>query len=277
MKVSKRDILVLLGAIGILAAVCSYYFLYTPNVEKTEALAQENRELQSRINDLSSKMQNKDTYIAETESMNAEMDAIFMRFPVDVREEDGIVLAINQELISPMEIESIGVSPLSVVVLPEADEQEEEYTYEIDQIEEYEDQEGIQDDPTTDANYGATGTDTSEMPSVLMERNVTFNYLVSYEGLKRSIRNIGIQDSRMSINNLVVSYDESSGLLKGTTVIDMYCIPGQQGKEYEEPPFASVLLGADNIFGSMETYVGGLGPIGDEAEGEETDENGEAE
>lgn len=254
MKVSKRDILLLVGFIGILAAVCSFFFVFQPTMEKADALEQENIQLQARINDLSSKMENKDSYIAETESMNREIDAIFKEFPVDVREEDSILLAINQELISPMMISSISISACEPVVL-QNEEEDVSHTYEIDEIEEYEAQEGISDDVSASAaDPNGNGLGTESMPSILMARNVTINYLVSYEGLKRGIKNISVQDNRMSIDNLTVSYDESTGLLTGTTSVDMYCIPGQPGKEYVVPNFSSVLLGTDNIFGSIEFY-----------------------
>ena len=44
MKVSKRDILLLVGFLGILAAVCSYFFVFQPTMEKSDALEQENME-----------------------------------------------------------------------------------------------------------------------------------------------------------------------------------------------------------------------------------------
>ena len=272
MKANKRDVLLLLGLIGILVGVASYFLVYQPNIEAAEALEQENSELQARINDLSSKMANKDSYLEQTEAMNTEMDTILSRFPVDVREEDAVLLAINQELIAPMMISNVGISANTLVVLPDADEEDVEYTYEIDEIEEYEAQEGIGDgsQPVGDAVSNGTGTN---RPSVLMERNVTMSYLVSYDGLKRGIKNISVQDNRMSINNLTVSYDETTGLLNGTTVVDMYCIPGQADKEYEEPNFSSVLLGSDNIFGSLESLGRGTLDIGESAA---EDEEGEA-
>ncbi|MCH5258945.1 MAG: hypothetical protein J1F18_04280 [Lachnospiraceae bacterium] len=276
MKVAKRDILLLLGLIGILAGVGSYFLVYQPTMEDAEALEQENEELQARINDLSSKMDNKDSYIAQTESMNQEMEAIFDMFPVDVREEDGVLLAINQELIAPMMISSVGITSCEPVVLQDSEE-DVDHTYEIDEIEEYEAQEGIGDDPVAASDAAAGGVDNSNMPSILMDRSVTMNYLVAYDGLKRGIKNITMQENRMSINNLTVSYDESTGLLSGTTVVDMYCIPGQPGKTYVEPNFSSVLLGSDNIFGSIELYGGGLQLLDNEAEGEEGEEGEEAE
>lgn len=273
MKASKRDILILLLVIGILAVVCSYFLIFQPTMEKADALEQENRQLQVRINDLSSKMENKDNYITETESMNREINLIFKEFPIDVREEDSILLAVGQELISPMMISSISISACEPVLL-DSEKEDVSHTYEIDEIEEYEAQDGISDDVTASAaDPNVNGLGTENMPSVLMARNVSMNYLVSYEGLKRSIKNICVQDNRMSIDNLTVAYDESTGLLTGTTSVDMYCIPGQADKEYVMPNLTSVLLGTDNLFGSIEIYgESGLADI--EANGD-ADEDGE--
>lgn len=272
MKVAKRDVLILLCLIGILLGVGAYFLVFQPTIEDAEALEQENQELQARINDLSSKMENKDSYIAQTESMLKEMEEIFEEFPVDVREEDGVMLAINQELIAPMMINSVGITACEPVVLQDSEE-DVDHTYEIDEIEEYEAQEGIGDDPVSASDAAVNGVDNEKMPSILMDRSVTMNYLVAYDGLKRGIKSISMQDNRMSINNLTVSYDEATGLLSGTTVVDMYCIPGQPGKEYVQPNFSSVLLGSDNIFGSIELYGGGLELLDDEeTEGEEGEE-----
>lgn len=273
MKVSKRDILLLVGFLGILAAVCSYLFVYQPTMEKADALEQENQQLQVRINDLNMKMAQKDSYVDDTESMKRDTDAIYQKFPVDVREEDSILLAVNQELIAPMIISNISIGACEPVVLPDISEEDVSHTYEIDEIEEYEAQEGITDDTAASAgDAAADGTDMANAPSVLMERNVTINYMVSYEGLKRGIKNISAQDNRMSIDNLTVAYDETSGLLSGMTSVDMYCIPGQPDKEYVQPSFSSVLLGTDNVFGSIELYgEQGLQDLEDDAAMDETE------
>lgn len=276
MKVSKRDIYILLIFVGILAVVASYFLVYQPNIESAELIEAENQELQDRIADLSGKMEQKDSYVEETAAMNEEMDTILQQFPIDVREEDAVLLAINQELISPMVIDSIGITATEPTVLPDMEEEDVDHTYEIDEIEEYEAQEGIADEAEQAADAQTGGVATEDMAYVLMQRSVTMNYLVSYEGLKRGIKNISVQDNRMSINNLTVSYDESTGLLTGTTVVDMYCIPGQD-KEYVQPNFSSVLLGSDNIFGSLETYGIGQLDIGESAaDGEEAGDGGAA-
>ena len=254
-KTSKKDVLLLIGLLGVLVAVAGYFLAYKPNTEKTEKLKAENEQLQQRVIDLGNKMKNKSTYIEETESMNNEMQAIYQLFPVDTREEDSILLAINQELLAPMKVESVAINTLEEVpFLDDVQEEEEvEYTYEIGEVETYEDQEGIQDPQTVET---APQDETASVgnPYGLFNRETTINYIVTYEGLKRGIKNICVQPNRMSIEKVTVAFDETTGLLAGSTVVNMYCVPGQEGKEYVEPDFSSVLLGTDTIFGTVKIY-----------------------
>lgn len=254
-KTSKKDVLLLIGLLGVLVAVAGYFLAYKPNTEKTEKLKAENEQLQQRVIDLGNKMKNKSTYIEETESMNNEMQAIYQLFPVDTREEDSILLAINQELLAPMKVESVAINTLEEVpFLDDVQEEEEvEYTYEIGEVETYEDQEGIQDPETVEAAPQDETTSVGN-PYGLFNRETTINYIVTYEGLKRGIKNICVQPNRMSIEKVTVAFDETTGLLAGSTVVNMYCVPGQEGKEYVEPDFSSVLLGTDNIFGTVKIY-----------------------
>lgn len=252
MKVSKRDVLILVGFIGILAAVCSYFFVFKPTMEKADALEEENKELKTRIADLSNKMDNKGIYEEETAQMRQDMEDIYQLFPVDVREEDAILLAINQELIAPMDIEGVVIDPLEdVPLLGETEEDDVEYTYEIDEVEKLEDQEGTQEAQEAAVAEAEGDSAPSLNPFGLKTRKVTMNYEVSYEGLKRSIKNLCMQTDRMTIDEVVVAYDETTGLLQGSTTMDMFCIPGQEGKEYVAPDFNYVLLGTDNIFGTI--------------------------
>lgn len=281
MKISKRDIMLLIGFVGILAGICSYFFVFSPVMEKADALENENAQLQTRILDLSEKMANKESYKTQTEEMQKEMKQIYQLFPVNVKEEDSILLAINQELLSPMVIATVTIDPLEEVsFLEDAETEEVEYTYEIAEVEQLEAQEGVVDPATAETPDAVNGSTTGVSPLGLYNRKVTFNYGVSYEGLKRSIKNLNLQSNRTSIDNVTVVYDEETGLLMGTTTVNMYCVPNQEGKEYREPDFSSVLLGTDNIFGTIviqsEANLEDLdmadGEDGEEEENDETDE-----
>ena len=277
MKVSKRDILLLIGFLGILVGVCSYLFVFQPTMEKADALEQENMQLQSRISDLKSKQANKETYESETVKMEQEMKEIYQLFPVDVREENAILLAINQELVAPLKVESVTIDALlDVPFLDSVPEEETQISYEIDAVEELEDYEGTQQSEealTVGGEDGSGGLN----PYGLKSRKVTITYEISYEALKRSVKNICLQTDRMVIDNMTVVYDESTGLLHGTTAVNMYCVPNQEGKEYVQPNFSSVLLGTDNIFGTIVIRSeSGLGDL-EGAEGEGGEDTEEAE
>ena len=271
MKVSKRDVLLLVGLIGVLAAVCSYFLVFQPTMEKAEKLEEENTQLEARIADLQNKSDNRGTYESETAQMRLEMEEIYQLFPVDVREENAVLLAINQELLSPMEIQSVTIDALvEVPFVAETDQEEHSATYEIEEVEEIEDATGTQDEPTPET--GEQSAD-SVNPFHLMNRKTSINYEVSYEGLKRSVKNICMQTDRMVIDNLTVVYDETTGLLRGSTTVNMFCVPDQEDKEYEEPDFGGVLLGTDNIFGTRVIRSEGSLPDLEDGEEGEADEN----
>lgn len=274
MKVSKRDILILIGFLGILIGTCSFLFVFQPTMEKADALQQENMELQSRIADLQSKKDNKDTYESETAKMEQEMKEIYQLFPVDVREENAILLAINQELVAPLKVDSITIDALlEVPFLEDAPEEETQISYEIDAVEELEDYEGTQQSEealTVGGDDGSGGLN----PYGLKNRKMTMTYEISYEGLKRSVKNICMQTDRMVIEDLSVVFDETTGLLHGTMAVNMYCVPNQEGKEYVQPNFSSVLLGSDNIFGTI--VLRSESGLPDLEDGEEAEEGGEA-
>lgn len=225
-RMSGKDSLLLPALLGVLLAVVSYFLIYSPNREKTDALLAENEELAQSVTDLDARMQNKTFYLEETERMKQEIQDIYGLFPVDTREEDSILLAIDQEVSASMTVESVTIHSLEEVPFSE-DAQEE------DSVEETEDDSG------------------DGKPFGLYSRQTTINYRVSYEGLKRSIRNICGQPNRMGIEKVSVAFDETTGMLTGSTVVNMYCMPEQEGREYQKPDFSSVLLGTDNIFGTI--------------------------
>lgn len=249
MKVSKRDILLLVGFIGILFFGVTLYWVFLPAQEKVEEMKAENLQLQQQITDLTIKNNNKETYLTEMERMLKEIDDIYEVFPVNVKAEDVILMAINQELVSPMIVESVNIEQLVPVSFEElvAPTEERDHTYDLGEN----DVLGVGDEPMDTADNTTATEDSAEEIDWLYNRKATFNYGVSYEGLKRSIRHIVDQPNRMAIETLTVTFDDTTGLLIGSTTLNMYLAPYQLGKEYVQPDFSSVLLGTDNIFGTI--------------------------
>lgn len=250
MKISKKEVMYIMIALGVLSVVLSIVLFYNKYQEKTAEVVAQNDKLQQQINDLQAKQQNQDFYETEIERMLKAIDDIYQVFPVDVREEDCLLMAINQELISPMELNSISINLVSDVEFTvDTAQSEHEYTYELGEGDILGD--GGGDTTTADATAAAETNDPNNTTGLLRTRQTTFNYTVSYEGLKRSIQHICNQTNRVAIDSLTASFDTSTGLLVGSTTLDMYLVPGQIDKPYVQPNFSAVLLGTDNIFGTI--------------------------
>lgn len=250
MKISKKEVMYIMIALGFLSVVLSIVLFYNKYQEKTAEVVAQNDKLQQQINDLQTKQQNQDFYETEIERMLKAIDDIYQVFPVDVREEDCLLMAINQELISPMELNSISINLVSDVEFTvDTAQSEREYTYELGEGDILGD--GGGDTTTADATAAAATNDPNNTTGLLRTRQTTFNYTVSYEGLKRSIQHICNQTNRVAIDSLTASFDTSTGLLVGSTTLDMYLVPGQIDKPYVQPNFSAVLLGTDNIFGTI--------------------------
>lgn len=248
MKASKRDIFILLGAIGILAAVLVIFFVYQPYLEKIEAIEAENTKLREKVNYLTGINNNLEYYTSETDRMTNEIAQIYEVFPVNVKEEDCIMLAINQEIISPMLIESITIDPVVSVDFSDrvaAAEDNNPY-YDLG-----EGDVGLGVDTESNAAAQPAASASDDTLGMLRSRKTTVNYIVSYEGVKRSIQHICAQSNRIAIDSLTLAYDETTGLLIGSTGLDMYIAPYQEDKPYVAPNLSSVLLGTDNIFGTI--------------------------
>lgn len=224
MKMSKKDVYLLIGFAGVLIALLAIFYVYMPAMEKVEALKAENLQLDAEIADLQAKEDNRETYLKETKEMAAEMDGILQLFPVEVKEEDAILLTLTEELLSPMTVIDLTMDAA------------EEVDFEV-----YE-QESEEAEPVSTGEIIQLG---------LYKRPVGMHFVSSYDALKRYVNTVVQQTNRTKIVGLTATYDENTGLLECNATINMYYITGQDGKTYTQPNFSSVIIGTDNPFGSI--------------------------
>ena len=249
MKVSKKDIYLIIGFLGVLAFICAFVWVYQPTMEKVDALNAESRTMEIEIADLQSKMDNKDTYLTKTQEMATEMDGILQMFPVELKEEDAIVLTLTEELLSPMTVVTLTMDETEPVDF-------ELYTQESEEAE---------------------PVDTGETVQLGLYRNpVSMQFVSSYEALKRYVKTVALQTNRTKIVGVTASYDETTGLLTCVANLNMYFITGQEDKTYVQPDFSSVIMGTDNPFGTITMpYEAGVAGLAEEVTGIHVDEEEE--
>ena len=74
---------------------------------------------------------------------------------------------------------------------------------------------------------------------------------MSYSGLKKAVQYIEDYGERMTIDDISVAYDDSTGRLTGTMTLNMYTMTGTP-KTYLAPALDNIKLGVANLFGSVE-------------------------
>ena len=235
MKVSKKDIYLIIGFLGVLAFLCAFLWVYQPTMEKVDALKAESRSMEIEIADVS-----------KTQEMATEMDSILQMFPVELKEEDAIVLTLTEELLSPMIVTTLTMDETEPVDF-------ELYTQESEEAE---------------------PVDTGETIQLGLYRNpVSMQFVSSYEALKRYVKTVALQTNRTKIVGITASYDEMTGLLTCVANLNMYFITGQEDKTYVQPDFSSVITGTDNPFGSITMpYEADVAGLAEDATGIHVDE-----
>ena len=93
----KNQIPIILGLLGVLAAVAVYLLVFKPTKERVDRMKAEDKQLEARIAELEALRDQRDFFIEETERYSAIIDEIYAQFPAGVLAEDAIREAIDME------------------------------------------------------------------------------------------------------------------------------------------------------------------------------------
>ena len=233
MKLSKRDLKFILMLLGLVIVVASYYLVYTPAVERTEAIEAQNAELQTQVSRLEELDANKAEYEKSIIDMNEEIAALTAEFPAATKEEDGVYFAhlMEQNVVGDVSISAVTLGNPEVVLVTEVvNGATEEST----------------DAATVEGGVAATVSEYT----MYRTRNA-FVYSTGYNGLKNLVNTINHQMDKITIQTLSVSYDTGTGLLSGTVDTNFFTMEGTE-REYSKPNLPNVNEGTSNIFKTNE-------------------------
>ena len=217
MKVSKKELYMLLIVAGIAIAVCSFVFGFRKINDKTEALRIETEALESDVKKYNAVKDNIDVYNIGIDDATKKIAEVIAKIPSDVLPEDAFMLA--REL-----------------------EKNDEYTF-VDAV--------MWEDETTVYTVTSHPVDDTKTPIVyyLNNNEVSIVHTSSYQGIKDMIDYIYEHKNRMALESFAVAYDEKTGLLSGSTNVNFYSLVGSD-KEYKEQNIQGVQMGTNNIFGT---------------------------
>lgn len=247
MKTKKSDIQLLIALLGILIAVCAYFFVYKKYMEKSDAMDSRNAELSAEVTRLETLNVNKETYLENTVKMKNYIAEFETHFPADILPEDSIMTVKHLEDNTRTKVASLSFGGTSEVL------------YQVQTPV----QEAVQNPaaPGTQAAASETAeaaassvveTDAAVYPDTkLYDVPVSISIECTYDDFKGLVRYIYAQNNRMSIRGVNISYNESQGKLSGNMTLDTYYLLGTD-KAYVEPEIPNMKLGVDTIFGNME-------------------------
>lgn len=248
--ISKKDIAIILGFIGILVLGLTYYFVYMGYSEKTEQLKNANTGLQSRVDVLQSIADQQDQLMADAKNFEQKSEEIFNHFPAGFRDEDGFMLAVDLQAVSPFDsISTVTNSdPISLYnfedVKAKTDEQVRGYI-------------PNQDGQETPADGDQAEPAAPVTPPGLECVDTVINCTCDYPSFKNAIAYL-IDDNMFHNIKIQAVYDITTGILASTyTIRSPYVI--NTDKVYTEPEVPFIVQGTDNIFGT--TSLHSLRPV----------------
>ena len=219
MTISERDKKLLVILFSFLIIAGAYYFGYSKLVAQTETYNSEIITLRNKKTELSSKVANKEKYIADTTTFNQHFDETLLNYSNGSTQLLSIDFLNKLESLTGTWIKSTSFSsPVSI------------YTF------------GSKASSNPSANTAkAYSTDMAGYKTTL-----TVSYQSEYDQFKNLLKLINEYDKKNTIDNITMSYDNANGYVTGTMTVSMYSITGKD-RAYTDPTF-DVETGKDNIF-----------------------------
>ena len=227
MKVSKRDISILLFVLGAIAAFCVYQFYFRNAMSQKETYDSENKTLQDRINKLNDV--NENVVIADMAAKANELSEKAKKFPATYRYED-LIMYLNmwEELPSYEEI---------MYNFP---------AYEIVESTPYDAIGGVLD-------WDQTNRVPIETSYVFSKAELSANYETrTYKTFKDMIDTIYLDPSPKTIRTVSAVMNNETGIVSGAFTMDFYNV--QNGSNVYVPvEIKDVKTGIENVFGPTYT------------------------
>ncbi len=233
MNISMRDKKLLLMFSGVAVFGLGWFFGYRPQMEEAANIEAANKPLEERLSNLLELAGNRDFYISETENAQNELTSM-SKFPSDVKEENGIVLAQNIENSLGMQISNVGIATKEFVASIDGSTEEEiaEQNETMSEQANSQTREQIDEIEGTDSkaaeelqnasDIAAAQADSTSRHQVLYRTQDTLEFTGTYANLKDVVAYLAEQTGRLTVDNMNASYDTSTGYLTGSIVVNMF-------------------------------------------------------
>lgn len=234
-KLTLTQIRVILILVAVLLIVLTYFFVYQTNMDKVSDYEKKTAEANERISYLESLQPQVTDLEIFTSLYVDDIDDFIQSFPVKITEQKSLYLLYRLMINTGIDVESIAKgSPApfyykgqvlsSGMTVPE-EEMEAETMSEITVVD-------------MDQMIGSSAT-------------YTINFSGTVKQVYKALDWITKSKEKLSVGNVSLQFDSSTGKLAGSVGINFYCMLGN-GVPYKDPDMSEFTYGKDNIFGTFE-------------------------
>ena len=216
MKLSDRDLKLLVLLLLVAVIVCPIFFLIRPFNEKIESTNQHINQLKEREDFLAKLDANRAFYNSSIELLANERTKIIQDFADGFYDENNIFFLASTE-----EDLNFAMTTMSFAFAEPTQISEDSY------------------DPET----GELVEGLSALTSLS-----TIEYITEYENMKDFLKFILDRDKRMVVSSFTADMDDETGLIKGALVLNQYAVTGE-GRSLTPATAESIPYGVDNVFG----------------------------
>ena len=215
MKLSDRDLKLLVILLIAVVIACPILFVLRPYNKKIEETESHISELKERQAFLAKLNENRQFYNESIALLTEERGKIVENYAKGLRDENNVVFLANVEKQIPIAMNTLSFSVSDPTVISET---------------------------TVDEN-GETVEGLTAMTSYTV-----VNYITSYDSLKDFLNYILTYPDKMVVTSITADQDDGNGAISGTFTLNQYAVSGE-GRELEDAKIPSFDHGVDNMFG----------------------------
>lgn len=198
MKISRRDLSIVMVLLGVIVAFCVYQFYFKNTQDTVEEKQKRLEELQSEKEQINSYAKNEQKYLVELKTWGQNLDAMVSRFPYTKRYDDEIMFLYNLEHDT-----KYGVYFSRYMMIPDQITATTNGTYYI----------GKQDDKIN----------TKEVAYTMGQASIEADFdCESYNQMKALLEEINKDENCGNFSEIDMTFDQLTGHVKGTIVTNMY-------------------------------------------------------
>ena len=231
-SITKGQRNLLLFILGVAILILPIRFIASSNFDEKKTIDAEKATREAYYNDLKTKDANRQQYIDETENYKSQYEAILAEFPSELYQDNTIMYL-------------QGVKDKYKFNFPTVSMGEETLFYTLGS--------GAVGDVTVDASADTSSDVTLDAgisaPSYnCYSASLPVTYTGDYKDIKDVIDYIKNGDSRMTLDDINIAFDENTGKYAGSMTITSYAVNGED--RTTDHADVNVQIGTNNIFGN---------------------------